>query len=272
MSYRRRPRQESGTRLIRRVRFALSRWLPSALQKSQHLYFVTMNGHRLKRVVQSDSYLAAEIEKSLREFGETRCLPPLVIRYEREVWVEFVAGAPIQRVDDAVIARFAAFFAEIHGRRPREVVTDGAPFHAELLQNLRFLGKVGVLEDAACRDVVAGVDRITPETAWVGFEYKDPVLKNFVLRKGDGRICAVDVESLSRDTQIGIGVAKALVRWMEPHRGAFFAELKKLDVPNFWGYLPYVELVFLAQWTTRAYFERKWKFVNPERIESFRQL
>lgn len=231
-----------------------------------------MNGHRYKRVILRDSYLAAEIARSLRSFGETPLIPTLVMHQENELWVEFVEGSALAASDPGAVSMLAAFYAEVYGRAPRRVSVAGASFHRSFLRDLHFLHRVGVLSDACHGDLVTVVERLAPEQAWVGFDYKDPLLKNFVVRNDDGGLCAVDVESLTPDTLMGTGVAKALDRWLEPQREAFFAELRQHTAPDFAVYFPYVELFFTAHWTKRACFVGRSSYLDPKRFERFRQL
>ena len=53
---------------------------------------MTVNGHRFKRLILCDSYLAHEIERYLEIFIESGYFPLLVARYEREIWLEYVEG------------------------------------------------------------------------------------------------------------------------------------------------------------------------------------
>lgn len=256
--------------MLRRLREALTRLRGGRGPKSHRLSFVTVNGHRYKRLILRDSYLAAEIARSLRSFGETPHIPTLVMRHENEIWVEFVEGSALAASDPGAVSMLAAFYAAVYARAPRQVSTAGASFHRSFLRDLHFLHRVGVLSDASHGDLVTVAERLAPEQAWVGFDYKDPLLKNFVVRNDDGGLCAVDVKSLTPDTLIGIGVAKALDRWLEPHREAFFAEFRQHGAPDFAGYFPYVELFFTAHWTKRACFAGRSSYLDPERFERFR--
>ena len=269
MSFRERARQRTPFP-FERVRYLLSRLHGSRLQKDKRLRFVTMNGQRFKRLVLCDSHLAHTIERNLEEFQDTGFFPPLVTRYERELWLEFVDGLRIETVDEELVGRVAEFYATLHARRPRLVEAEESGFPARLRRDLRFLGQVGVLEESARRDLEVAARRLVPESVWVGFDYTDPVLKNFVaLRDGSG-ICAIDVDGLADEQMLGMGAMKACLRWLEPYRERFFAELVRRDAPDLRAYLPFVELSFLARWTKRSFFEHKWKAIDPKRFERFR--
>lgn len=263
--------QIPGNSLKRRARYLWSRLFGTRLQKSQRIYFVRFGEHRLKRVILRDSHLSAEIERSHAAFGESDRFPPLVARYENELWVEFLEGEPIRRVDDTVAAAMADFYAEVYGRRPREEKPTESPFPRQLERDLDFLRRVGVLSGPVHRDLRASLPDRVPERLWIGFDYTDAVAKNFVLAPESGRVKAVDVECLVQDELLGVGLAKALARWLEPHRERVLGALRESSCPPFHEYLPFVELVFLARWTKMGFLERKWKYVSPERFEPFRR-
>ena len=269
MSYQRPARQQSSY-LLMRVRYFLSRLFGTRLARSQKLYFVTMNGRRFKRLVLRDSYLAGEIARNLERFGASEHLPLLVARYGHEVWVEFIDGARIQTLDEPVVEKIADFYVAVYTRQPQYVDTAGSPFLRQLHRDLRFLNHVGVLADGIYRELNITAERLTPKRVWVGFDYTDPRLKNFVITRDSCWVCAVDVESLQDNQLIGMGVAKACVSWLEPFRQVFFAHLARKEVPDFQTYFPFVELCFLSKWTKRSFIWKKRKLINPDLFERFR--
>lgn len=263
-------RQRSGNSVLRRIRYWASRLAGARLQKSQKMYFVTINGQRFKRMLQPDAYTAARIEEALTRFGASDRIPGLAVVYEREVWVDFIDGERPGRVDETLVLGIADFFAILNAKDPRLVPATETRFPDDLVRNLEFLHKVGVLEDEAYRDLRAAVDVLTPDSLWVGFDYTDAVLKNFIVAADDGRICAIDVESIFADALIGMSFAKASERWMSAHREVFLDQLNRPGVPDYRPYLAFVELHFLAHWMKRAFVEQKWKFVDAAKFERFR--
>jgi hypothetical protein len=147
-----------------------------------------------------------------------------------------------------------------------------SPFPCRLQQNLRFLHQVGVLSAGAYGELEAAAERLRPSQVWVGFDYTDPQLQNFVLTREGGRVCAVDVESLRDEQLMGVGVARACEKWLEPFRELFFAHLARAGVPDFRAYFPFVELSFLAAQTKMQFLEKKWKNVDPALFNRFRRL
>jgi len=249
----------------------MSRLFGTRLQKSQRVYFVTLNGRRFKRIILRDSHLAAQIEQQLESFGPSERLPELVARYEHEVWVGFIDGERLSEPDEQAVRGLADFYAEVYARSPRQLPSDALPIAARLHRDLDFLGRVEVLSASCVRDLHLAADSLAPTSLWLGYDYIDPVLKNFVVAAAGGRICAIDVESLEADRLIGLGYAKARTRWMGPALAKVFLEhLARPGVPDFDAYLPYVELVFLADYTKLMFLEQKWKHVAPSAFEPFR--
>jgi hypothetical protein len=145
-----------------------------------------------------------------------------------------------------------------------------SPFPGRLYQDLHFLRQINVLTQDSYQDLQAAAHDLIPEKVWVGHEYTDPVLKNFIARKENGRICVVDVDGLAGNQLLGIGVAKACVRWLGPYRSLFFSSLAKQGAPDFQKYFSFVELCFLAKWMKRAFLEHDWKVMDSTLFERFR--
>jgi hypothetical protein len=217
-----------------------------------------------------DSFLAARIEKNLEAFGASDRVPSLVMRYEHEIWVDFIPGTPLAELGPEVVPALAELYAHILSRRPRRVPIAETPFAERLVRDLRFLGQVGVLSVEAQRELEATGRQLAPGEVWVGFDYTDPTPSNLVVAADDGRLCAIDVESLEDGELIGTGVAKALSRWFEPHREVFLAALARTEAPDFASYLPFVELCFLAGYTRMMFLEKKRRRIRPELFDRFR--
>ncbi len=255
---------------LKRVKYFLSRLFGTRLQKDKSLHYVTVNGHQFKRLILCDSSLAAEIEQELEVFSESGYFPPLVARYEHEIWLEYVDGSRVRSVDQDFVLQIADFYATVYGKSPILVNTKESPFLNRLLQDLRFLYQIDILKEASYRDLEAAAYNLMPEKLWTGHEYTDPVLKNFILRKENGKVCVVDVDGLADKQLLGIGVAKACVRWLGPHREIFFSSLATQGAPDIQAYFSFVELSFLAKWMKRAFLEHDWKVIDSALFERFR--
>ncbi len=262
--------KQSSPFFLKRVKYFLSRLFGTRLQKDKGIYYVTVNGHRFKRLILCDTFLASEIELHLESFSESGYFPPLVARYEHEIWLEYVEGNPIRSVDEEFVLKVAEFYAAVYGKTSSLLDTKQSSFPKKLLQDLRFLYQINVLNQDAYRELQAAVYDLMPEKIWVGHEYTDPVLKNFILRQEDGGICVVDVDGLAGNQLLGIGVAKACVRWLGPHQALFFSSLAKQGAPDIQKYFSFVELYFLAKWMKRAFFEHDWKVIDSTLFERFR--
>lgn len=262
--------QTAVFRLSRRLRYRLSRLFGNRLQNSQRLSFVTLNGQRFKRLVMHDAYLAAQMERNLDAFQGSPHLPPVAIRYEYELWLEYVEGSLITKIDEALVGKVAEFYAAVYTRTPRIVHTSESACVYWLQRDLRILNQVGVLSDAAQRELHAAAERLAPEQLWIGFDYIDAVLKNFIVTENESVVCGIDVDSLRAEQIIGIGVANALARWLGPFQEQFFDALFQHEVPDFRPYLPFIELCYLAAWTKMYFFEKKHKRIDPKLFERFR--
>ncbi len=255
---------------MKRVKYFLSRLLGTRLQKAKGIHFVTVNGQQYKRLILCDSFLASEIEQQLEAFSESGYFPALVARYEHEIWLEYVDGSPIRSVDEDVVLKIAEFYATVYRKNPVLVNTLDSPFLTRLSQDLRFLHQIGIVTQDAYRDLQAAVPDLMPEQLWVGHEYTDPVLKNFIHRTDNGRICVVDVDGLAVDALLGIGVAKACVRWLGPYQALFLSTLDQHGAPDIQKYFNFVELCFLAKWMKRAFLEQDWKVLDSSLFDRFR--
>ena len=258
--------------LWKRLGYWMSRFGGTRLQKAKSLHFVTINGKQFKRLVFCDSYLAVEIERNLECFRGAGIFPDIVIRYEREIWVEFVEGNLIRKIDELLVEKVANFYSRLYAEAPRLVETNKTIFPDRLDRDLHFLNQVGIVSEGLLAELRKSVDILRPNHCWIGFDYTDPVRKNFVLNPRTHMLCAVDVEGLVTEHLIGMGAAKALVRWMNPFKEEFFRLLAMKDAPDFQTYYGFVELCFLAQWMKRAFFERDWKVIKSDYFEGYRRL
>src|SRR5262245_12568070 len=252
----------------RRVRFRLLGWLSNRPPNSKRVYVVTIAGRRYKRVVFADSHQAEIFAARLEIFGPSGIYPALVLQRERELWVEFVEGEPLQDADRDAVVQLAGLFSVLHRRDPRRVPIEATPFAWALHRDLRFLREVGVISQDAHRVLAEIAEKLTPKEVWVGYDCTDAILKNFV-RDRSGRIRGVDVESLGADQLLGSGAAKAALRWLGPFRDAFLHELRAREVPDFGPYFPFVEMSFLAFWQKSSFLEKKRRFVDPSLFDRF---
>lgn len=253
--------------LWRRVYDRLRPLFGGVVGKTQKAYFVTLNGRRYKRLVLGDAWQAARIEQELEKFEPGEGFPPLILRHENELLLGYVEGRRFDGSDPADRERLARFYAMLYRREPRQVAISELPLAARLERDLQFLVDVGTLDAAVLPALRARAEALQPERVWLGFDYVDPVAKNFVCT-GTG-VAAVDVESLVSNEVLGTGVAKARVHWLgEAQTGAFLDSMAAAGAPDLDAQLPYVELCFLAGWTKRKVLQGKRHFVQPWRLRS----
>lgn len=263
--------KQSSPTFWKRIRFFVSRLFGTRLQKDKSLHVVSVNGQRFKRLILCDSYLTAELERYLEKFEGSGYFPPLVARYERELWLEYIEGHKVKNVDESLVKQVAEFYGTLYKVESTLVETSQTSYPDHLLQDLRFLSQVGVLSSSDLRDLQGGIPTMTPKQVWIGYEYTDPVLKNFILLPETGRLCVVDVDGLTNNQLLGIGIAKACVRWLSPHQRLFFSHLSQQGSPDFHSYFDFVELCFLARWTKRAFFEQDWDVIQPSLFARFKR-
>lgn len=244
-------------------------WRSPRLGKSQRRAFVRIGRGHYKRLRYADAHLAAEIEHSLVAFGPSPHLPELVARHENELWVRFIDGERLAepRAEPA-LAQFAGFFAHLYARAPSRVplAETGLPYRAA--SDLAFLGETGVLANGDARRLAAIAERLAPEALWLGFDYVDPVLKNFV-RTPEGTLVAVDVESLHRARPLGTGLAHAGIHWLGDDARTLAAAVVERGAPDFLGAFAYVRLCVLAGWTKRKLLQGKTRFIEPARFAPY---
>jgi hypothetical protein len=236
--------------------------------KTQDAYFVTINGHRYKRVVFGDSHQAAAVADALESYRRCVGLPELILSQENEVWVRFVEGRkpdPEQAEDWLALNDF---FAALYAADHYQIDLDSTPLHERLLVDLAFLRDCGIFDGEQHARLADCAERLKPEQIWLGADYVDPVLKNFVVN--DRGLFVIDIESLHCGVMLGTGVAKSSLHWLGRDSQAFFERL--LDhkgVPDLRPQKDYVELSFLSGWTKRKLLTGKWSRVQTKRFERF---
>jgi len=216
----------------------------------------------------ADSHHAAQAAARLQRFAADRIYPGLLLERERELWVEYVDGARVEQVDDALIEQLARLLGVLMKRAPRRVPLRETPWLVNLELDLAFLAGVGVLDTGVDRRLADWAREHAPREVWVGYDCSDAILKNFVWERG-GPLRAIDVESLGADQLLGSSAAKAASRWLGPRRDEFLKALSGVGAPDFEPYFDFVELCFRAFWQKSSYLERKRRFLDPRLFDRF---
>jgi len=263
---RQRPVHGPGRRLLDWFRARLRK----GVGKSQRAYFVSVNKHRFKRVVFGDRSQAVEVAAALEACRAQVGLPELVLAQEAEVWVRFVEG---RKVDPAAESDWNAlndFFGALYAKDSQPVDLTETTLHSRLQIDLGFLRDSGVLDKAQYAALLENAERLAPDQIWLGYDYVDPVLKNFVIN--DSGLFAIDIESLERDIPLGTGIAKSGLHWLGEDRDRFLNRLRaQPGVPDFASQQDYVELCFLSGWTKRKLLTGKWSRIQADRFDRFRR-
>lgn len=87
------------------------------LRRAKSLRFVTLNGHRFKRMQVADTRIAADIERNLQVFQADGIFPDLVTRYEHEIWTDFIPGTLPQQVTERLVRQVADFYGIVSTSR-----------------------------------------------------------------------------------------------------------------------------------------------------------
>lgn len=263
--------QRSLQTAARRLGVALRRRLLNRFVRAKRVRVVRLGGRRYKRLSLPDASVAAAVAQHLQTFRHAHVFPALEAVLDREVLLEFVPGRPLAGPLEAHrIEPLARFFATLYAVDRCRVRTADTACTDDLQRDLAFLRDVGVLETAAHRDLAAAAHAITPPEVWIGWDYLDPIPRNFVERP-DGSLVAVDVEDLKPDQLIGSGVAKACFRTLGPCGEQLLAAVERAAHLELAPVMPFVELHFLAAWTKLAYLKGRSKLVDPARFERYRR-
>jgi hypothetical protein len=262
-------RQRSLHPFTRRVRDAVAGRFSARPPRSQRVYRVEIEGRPVKRVIFPDAHQASQVAARLRTFGAAALYPQLLLEREREVWVEFIEGEPLLRVDAPTVEALAHWLARLNKHAPRRVPRDDTHWLHALEVDLDFLRDVGVLEAGVADALRERARTLAPAHIWQGHDCTDFILKNFI-RTPDGKVRAVDVESLGgEDELLGWGAAKGALRWLGDTRESFLGVLRADAVPDYLRDFEFVELAFVAFWTKSSFLEGKQRFVDAGHFRRF---
>jgi hypothetical protein len=196
-------------------------------------------------------------------------VPGLVARHHADLWVEYVEGVRVRTDDADLPERFAALLASLYSGPATATPTIGVFGTEAIRSDLDVLTRAGLLP----RDTVASIspllDSLVPASVWVGFDHTDLLAKN-MLRRPDGSLCLIDVESVVTDEAIGSGFAKACARWIGSRREEFIAAVRASPgMPDFLPYFPYLEIRFLSSWSKRSLLLGKPKLVQASLFDDW---
>ncbi len=186
-----------------------------------------------KKITFKKEVQARLVSENLRRYGQTPHLPGFRHRHANMVWVDFIDGAPCNKVHDDMMPEIARCFGRFALRDSRRQAIDRTPFWSRHLDNLSFLWRQDII-DARLHDALRDHSgNVRPQTLRIGFDYRDPIGPNLLHRNGCGSICAIDVKNLHQNTVVGEGLAKAGDRWLCQARRAYvFDHLRRLGLAD----------------------------------------
>lgn len=244
------------------------RQLIGADDVKQHVvHFMRIGEQTYKRIRFQSVSEAAAVETILERFGPTPALPACVTRHGKHLWLEFVRGEIFDSAAGDAEALLGHFFAELYRRDCRRVSIADTPLPARLERDLRFLAESKFLPEATAMKLVQRGRELEPDGIWMGYDYIDPLPKNFVVR--DGHLVGIDVEALQSNVPLGTGPAKAILRWSELTLPTFLERLREAGSPDLREQFEYVELCFFSAYAKQKSFQKKSHLAPPRIFERF---
>lgn len=225
-------------------------WFNPAKRRRQRVRFVRVNGRDFKRVICADRPRASAIAGTLEAFGPSPHLPRLIWTCEREVWVTRVPGRPFAASDGSALSRIHELYATFYGHRAYRMPVGETPFPQRLHRDLRVLYEIGAIDPDAFDRLAAWADALTPSEVWLGFDYMDARLENFVWSTA-GPAVGIDVENVTADTLLGCGLASARMHWADSNGPALGAILSRAELAHVAPAFPFAELAYRAQTVKR---------------------
>jgi hypothetical protein len=237
--------------------------------KQQRVFLVEAGGLKLKRIEMLDSARAAAKEDMLVQLAATGIAPKLVARHHRDLWLEFIDGERVDPADPRLPDDFAKLLSALYGSGATVTAPRGIYAPDAVERDLALLVKAGALPVETAEKVGALLPTVVPSTLWIGLDHTDLLARN-MLRRRDGSLCLIDIESIVSGEAVGTGFAKACIRWIDPARERYVdAVRRRSEIPGFLTYLPYLEIRFLASWSKRSLLLGKEKLLEPRLIDAW---
>ena len=252
--------------LWQRLRRRWRAWRSAGLAKSHVVHFVRIGEAQFKRVRFAEAHTAQAIAGALERLADLNCFPELLLRHAEQIWVDYVPGAPPRLNDPADQERLTEFFVRLYGQ-PGIVASDPAPLTACMLRDLEFLCRAGVLMRDRARELQELEQELRPARVWLGYDYVDPLAKNFIIR--DGRAVAIDIEALAAATPLGTGLAKAWLRWPSDPSAEVVRRLLDSGGAELSGQLQWTRLGFVCDYFKQKLLQGKPGYI---RVEAFDRL
>jgi len=226
----------------------------AALNKTHAVDLAWVNGQRYKRVRFTDSRQATLIADALSTLRDTALFPELLHLQDGDLWLRFVPGE-IAEPGQADFEKALNFFVRLYAATGIRVGTAGLGLTGQLDSDLRFLAETGVLSGSDSEALRRHAQALCPETVLLGFDYIDPLPKNFVIT--DAGAVGIDVEALACEQPLGQGLAKLLLRWPSAAAPNDILDRCVRAGVDIRAQFPWVRLLFLAAYTKQKVLQRK---------------
>jgi len=248
-------RRSSAYPFWRRMHHAWQRLLGHERYKPNAVSFLEFGRRRYKQVRFPSVAEARRVESILRSTHGSGLFPVLIHRLESTLWVRFVSGEPLDVDDPEHLDAVYGFFAALYAQQPRRIDVADTDLRDRLRTHIETLEEVNWIDaDRAQRLLQLAVD-LEPASVWVGLEYIDSLRKNLIL--AESGVVGIDVEAAWESQLLGIGLAKARLRWLDRPAGPILERLVELGGPDLHEQYGYAHLVFLAQYGVQSLFRGK---------------
>ncbi|MDG0996136.1 MAG: hypothetical protein P8O97_03205 [Gammaproteobacteria bacterium] len=254
----RRTRKETAAYSLSKRLASYFRSSTGVLLKRMDVSFVSLGKKQYKRITCIDNYTPIHMQDLLAQVARSRYFPKTLIRYENEIWVEFVDGDIVKKIDSFFIQQIIDFYSSLY--QCASALKSSENFLGAALIDLEFLMDMELLSEQDHEQLRHLLLKNAPEKVWVGLDYTDALLKNFVQEKGSNRLVAIDIESLQDKRLIGFGLAKAHTTWMTDQQFDQVIEgMRMNETPAFYDYYLFVLLCFRARWLKSLFLRKKMK-------------
>jgi hypothetical protein len=260
-------RETNAHPLRQRLLRTLRRLKGAAGVKTHEVHFVRVDGTLLKRIRFEKDGDALAVESALFDFGASAGLPAVVRRDGRELWLEYVEGPGLDPAKHDGAFLLTQFYASLYAGSVRSLPVDASPYPERLKDDLHWLQAARVLSPSAAASIARRADAVEPGHVLVGFDFIDPVPKNFVIR--GNRLVGVDVEAFRTDTLLGTGPAKALLRWLDMTGDEMTRRLRELGTPDLTSQFDYAELCFRCSYARQKHLQRKAHLAPPSIFDPY---
>ncbi len=253
--------------LRQRVLRTLRRLTGAVGVKTHEVHFVRVEGKLLKRIRFEKEGEAQAVEYALAAFGPSGDLPAFLRRDGREVWLEYVEGPPLDPAKHDGALLIIEFYSALYSGEVRRLDTAATPYPERLKDDLRWLESSSVLAASVTASIARHAASFEPSQLLLGFDFIDPVPKNFVIR--DDRLVGVDAEALQTETLLGTGPAKALLRWLDIPGDEMLTRLRDSGGPDLSSQFAYANLCFRCSYARQKHLQRKSHLAPASIFESY---